>query len=155
MHILTKKWFITGWGCMPLEDPTLPMCLLRIYLLFSILKGFIEKKGVVLGHSFFLVQCCWSISAVWEVSGCHHWFYFLFSSSGARNALRENWWPLVSGSDVILWQAEAGGHCCRAEWDKDALSAALCTLMLHSYIHVQPRQLARFMLQKMEPQLSW
>lgn len=114
------------------------------------------KKGVVLGHSFFLVQCCWSISAVWEVSGCHHWFYFLFSSSGARNALRENWWPLVSGSDVILWQAEAGGHCCRAEWVvKDALSAALCTLMLHSYIHVQPCQLARFMLQKMEPQLSW
>lgn len=48
---------------MPLEDPTLPMCLLRIYLLFSILKGFIEKKGVVLGHSFFfsamlLVHLC-------------------------------------------------------------------------------------------------
>lgn len=132
MQIL-KKWFIICWSCMPLEDPTLPMCLLRIYLPLFILKIFLLKKGgCIRTQRFFLVQCCWSISVVWEVSGCHHWFYFLFSSSGPRDASRENWWPLVSGSDVILWQAEAGGHCCWAEWEvKDALSA-VCALSCYT-----------------------
>lgn len=107
---------------------------LRIDLLYSILCGVL---GVVLGHRevFFSLQCCGSISAVWEVSGCHRWFNFQFSSSGTLDASRQKRWLLVSRSDVIHWQAEAGGHCRWAEWEiKDALSAALCMFMPHSYI---------------------
>lgn len=99
---------------------------------FCVLRGFSEKRGGCIGQRvFILVQRWWSIAPVWEVRGCHSWVYLLFSSSGAREALRgklmtDGCWGQRSFSDKLRQVATVAGLIERSKMPFQLLCARSC-----------------------------